>query len=325
MLPQRQDDTKPQVCAPEEVSLRYENRREVAKGGMLGFFIGLAVIVPGISGSAVAIIFRLYEKLLYALGHLFGKFRRCFLFLLPIGIGAVIGFVLGFFGIRELLNLLPFATVALFAGLMTGAFPAVTDQLKGSARKKRYGLFFLVGFILPIAVTVISALTTSGTRSLENLGLPHYLIFLVIGYAVAVTQLLPGLSATALLMACGYFTPLMNSVSLSYWQANPWVLLVYTALVAGFAAGLFTVSKILSVIMKKHRAGAFFTIAGLSLGSIVTMFFNAEILSVYRSWTEKLPWIDLLLGLLLFAVGVVAAYFFVRYERRKEKNPDNLP
>ena len=45
----------------------YQNKTEVAKGGILGLFIGLAVIVPGVSGSAVAIIFKMYEKLLYAI------------------------------------------------------------------------------------------------------------------------------------------------------------------------------------------------------------------------------------------------------------------
>ena len=70
------------------MSLRYENRRQVAKGGLLGFFIGLAVIVPGVSGSAVAIIFKLYEKLPYALGSFFRKFKTSLLFLLPIGMAS---------------------------------------------------------------------------------------------------------------------------------------------------------------------------------------------------------------------------------------------
>ena len=137
---QGETDTEAEIAAEgageKELSLRYENRRQVAKGGILGFFIGLAVIVPGVSGSAVAIIFKLYEKLPYALGSFFRKFKTCLLFLLPIAIGLVVGFVLGFFGVRELLHLLPFAAVALFAGLMTGAYPAVTDQLKGARPPK---------------------------------------------------------------------------------------------------------------------------------------------------------------------------------------------
>ena len=59
----------------EDISLQYENKRELVKSGVLGAFIGLAIIVPGVSGSTVAIIFRLYEKLLYALGNLFKKFK----------------------------------------------------------------------------------------------------------------------------------------------------------------------------------------------------------------------------------------------------------
>lgn len=90
--------------------------------------------MPGVSGSAVAIVFKLYEKLLYALVSFFRKFKTSLLFLLPIGIGLVAGAALGFFGVRELLGVVPFATVALLAGLMTGAYPAVTDQLKGVRR-----------------------------------------------------------------------------------------------------------------------------------------------------------------------------------------------
>ena len=311
-------------CADKELPLRYENKRQVAKGGILGFFIGLAVIVPGVSGSAVAIIFKLYEKLLYALDNFFRKFKACLLFLLPIAIRLVVGFVFGFFGVRELLNLLPFATVALFAGLMAGAYPAVTDQLKGVRPKKTQIILFIVGLMIPIIISAITIFAATGEHSLVNLGTGQYIMFLFLGYAVAITQLVPGLSATALLMAVGYFTPLMNSVSLSYWQSNPQVLIVYAMLLAGFIAGLFTVSKILSFIMKRYRRGAFFTIAGLSLGSIVTMFFNPEIMTVYSSLTSGFFRSDLILGIALFAIGVVAAYFFVKYERANEKEKENL-
>ena len=311
-------------CADKELPLRYENKRQVAKGGILGFFIGLAVIVPGVSGSAVAIIFKLYEKLLYALGNFFRKFKACLLFLLPIAIRLVVGFVLGFFGVRELLNLLPFATVALFAGLMAGAYPAVTDQPKGVRPKKTQIILFIDGLMIPIIISAITIFAAAGEHSLVNLGTGQYIMFLFLGYAVAITQLVPGLSATALLMAVGYFTPLMNSVSLSYWQSNPQVLIVYAMLLAGFIAGLFTVSKILSFIMKRYRRGAFFTIAGLSLGSIVTMFFNPEIMTVYSSLTSGFFRSDLILGIALFTIGVVAAYFFVKYERANEKEKENL-
>ena len=108
-----------------EIALIKYNRKTWCKSALLGFFIGLAVIVPGISGSTVAIIFKLYDQFLYAVGNLFKQFKKCFLFLLPIGIGMVLGLLLGFFTVEKLLAILPFAVVGLFAGLMSGAFPAV--------------------------------------------------------------------------------------------------------------------------------------------------------------------------------------------------------
>ena len=83
-------------------------------------------------------------------------------------------------------------------------------------------------------------------------------------------------------------------------------------------------SKLLTKIFAKHRAGAFFVIAGLSLGSILTMFFNPDIYAVYQNWTTALNVLDLTLGLVLFAVGIVVAYLFVRYERKKKGAPPML-
>ena len=311
-----QQQSKEQKSAA--MDLRYQNGKEVFKGGVLGAFIGLAVIVPGVSGSAVAIIFRLYEKLLYALGGIFRRFKESARFLLPIALGGIVGLAAGFFGVRFLLNLLPFAIVALFAGLMLGAFPAVTDEIKGEKPTPLRVILFLLGLLFPIGLSALSVFGTPDMLSLDNLSWYHYILFLLVGYAIAVTQLVPGLSATALLMTFGCFTPLMNSVSLTYWQENPMVLLVYACLAVGFVLGLLTFSNGLSRLLEKKRAPAFYTIAGLSLGSIVTMFFNPEIVEVYESWTiSAAMWRELGIGMALFGIGIIAATYFVRYERNR--------
>ena len=314
-MSEQQQGKEQKSAAPD---LRYQNGKEVVKGGILGAFIGLAVIVPGVSGSAVAIIFRLYEKLLYALGGIFRRFKESARFLLPIALGGIVGLAAGFFGVRFLLNLLPFAIVALFAGLMLGAFPAVTDEIKGEKPTPLRISLFLLGLLFPIGLSALSVFGTPDMLSLENLSWYHYILFLLVGYAIAVTQLVPGLSATALLMTFGCFTPLMNSVSLTYWQGNPMVLLVYACLAVGFVLGLLTFSNGLSRLLEKKRAPAFYTIAGLSLGSIVTMFFNPEIVEVYESWTiGAAMWRELGIGMALFGIGIIAATYFVRYERNR--------
>lgn len=312
-----------------EIAFIKYNRKTWCKSGLLGFFIGLAVIVPGISGSTVAIIFKLYDQFLYAIGNLFKQFKKCFTFLLPIGIGAVLGVALGFFTIRELLEILPFAVVCLFAGLMCGAFPAVTDELKGAERTPKRVALFLIGVLLPVAIGCVSAWLSVGANGAEadkfaSVEWWHIVLGLAFGYVVGVTQIVPGMSATAFLMAVGWFASVMSSVSLTYWQANPAVFLVYIALGVGFLAGLFTFSKFLTFVFAKARQTAYSLIVGLSLGSILSMFCNGDVISTYIGWGQNgANVLDIVLGVVLFVVGVVGAYLLVRYERKKGAEEEN--
>ncbi len=306
-------------AADKEPQLRYRNKREAVKGGVLGFFIGLAIIVPGVSGSTVAILFRLYEKLLYAIGNILKKFTACLRFLLPIGAGAVIGFVLGFFAVRWLLDVSPFTVIALFAGLMLGAYPAVLDEVRGGKKSFPDVFLFCVGLLVPLAASLFSTFGQEGARALEGLAWYHYILFFALGFVVAVTQIVPGLSATAVLMMAGYFKPLMDSVSAGYWSENPAVFAVYFCLGIGFLLGLVLVSKGMTKLFEKHRKRAFFCICGLSLGSILTMFFNPEVYAVYTAWADGAPFaLDLCIGVLLFAAGAALSTLFVRVERKKK-------
>lgn len=300
--------------------LRYKNAGEALKAALLGACIGLAVIVPGVSGAAVAILFGLYEKLLFALGNILRRFRSCILFLLPVALGGAVGLAVGFFAVRALLGICPFAVVALFAGLMLGAYPAVTDNLRGEKRTPARILLFAAGVALPVALGLAAVFASPGSLWPESVGLLPCLLFLVLGFLVALTQVVPGLSATALLMLVGCFAPLLDSVSLSYWRQNPAVFALYACLAAGFLLGLVLCSKGMGGLMRRARAGAFSAVAGLSLGSLLSMFLNPEIFAVYESWAEGAPFAaDLWPGVALFFAGLAASYLLVRFERKKQK------
>ena len=295
-----------------ETKLPKYDKKGWLKSSLLGFFIGLAVIVPGISGSTVAIIFKLYDPFLYAIGNLLKKFKKCFAFLLPIGLGMLIGVLLGFITVKQLLNILPFAIVCLFAGLMCGAFPAVKDEIKGAERTPKRVALFVVGLVLPVAIGCVSAvLSTSvatGVDRFLKIEVFEVVLALVFGFVVGITQVVPGLSASAFLMAVGWFSGLMDSVSFTYWQGNPMIFAVYVALGIGFLLGIFLCSKFLTNVFEKARHTAYSLIVGLSLGSIVSMFCNGDVIEVYISWAQNgVAWLDLALGIVLFAVGFVGA------------------
>ncbi len=306
-----------------EIELETYDKKSWLKSALLGFFVGLAVIVPGISGSTVAIIFKLYDQFLYALGNLFKKFKRCFAFLLPIGLGIVLGVLLGFITVKKLLDVLPFAVVGLFAGLMCGAFPAVKDELKNAEKTTPRILLFGLGVLIPVVFGIASVGIGSSGFTLAKVHVWQILLAIPIGYAVGVTQIVPGLSASAFLMAIGWFGTLMDGVSWTLWSQNPTVLLVYGGLFVGFLLGIFTFSKLLTQLFGKARETSYSMIVGLSLGSILAMFYNPDIFAVYKAWAKSgIVWVDLILGLVLFAVGVIGAYLLVRYQRKQDEKKE---
>ena len=309
-----------------EIALIKYNKKTWCKSGLLGFFIGLAVIVPGISGSTVAIIFKLYDQFLYAIGNLFKKFKQCFAFLLPIGLGMILGVLVGFISVKKLLEIIPFAVVCLFAGLMVGAFPAVKDELKGAKRTPKRIALFCLGLCIPVAIGCVSAVVSVNTGSVSSamdkfadIQWWHVVLALAVGFACGVTQIVPGLSASAILMAIGWFNSLMNSVSMTYWKGNPAVFAVYGGLAIGFLLGIFVFSKLLTYVFGRARHTAYALIVGLSLGSILSMFCNGDIMQTYTAWAQNgVAVLDLTLGIALFAVGVVGSYLLVRYQRKKD-------
>ncbi len=304
-----------------EVALLKYNKKTWCKSALLGFFIGLAVIVPGISGSTVAIIFKLYDQFLYAVGNLFKKFKQCFTFLLPIGIGIVVGVLLGFVTVKQLLEVLPFAIVCLFAGLMSGAFPAVKDELAGAKMTAKRIALFVAGLCIPVVMGVLSAVLTEqgGADRFAVVEWWHVALGLVIGAVVGVTQIVPGLSASAFLMAIGWFGGLIDSVGMTYWKANPSIFFVYAALGIGFLIGFIAFSKLLTHLFAVARHTSYSMIVGLSLGSIVSVFCNGDIMEVYVGWASNgVSALDLVLGVVLFAAGAVGAYMLVRYQRKKD-------
>ena len=288
---------------------------------ILGVFVGLAVIVPGVSGSTIAIIFGLYASMLYAFGNIFNDFRRCFIFLIPIGVGVVVGFAAGFLVIQKYFEPYVFQIICLFVGLMIGAVPALTREIRGEKKTVGRGALFVIGIIIPIAVGIVSVFLSGGTDSVqgaafESIEIGRILAYLPLGFAVSLTQIVPGLSATAILMATGQFKPILNSLHTDYILENPGVLFLYGALALGFAAGIVLVSRAFSAILARHKAEAFFMVIGLSFGSIASMFLNTDVWGVYTEWAAagRVPTNTLFISAGLMAAGFVLSFALTRYE-----------
>lgn len=312
------EEKKKDACPVEK-----HTPKSFALAVVLGIFIGLAIIVPGVSGSTVAIIFSMYAALLYSIGNIFNDFKRCFAYLLPIGIGAVIGFGGGFLVIQSIFERYTFIVICFFAGLMIGAIPALTAEIRAEKRTPARGALMGLGVLIPIAIGVISiALGGDVAGEGQSFGeIPIYLFFLYIplGALVSATQIIPGLSATAILMAFGQFKPILNSLHLDYILENPAVIGLYLCIGGGFLIGLVMISRLFSKLIERRRGATFFLVVGLSLGSIASMFLNPDIWMVYESWGAGMsPTLEIIIGAALGISGFVGSFALTKYELKRK-------
>lgn len=314
------------------VELKPYTAKSWIKAFVLGLFIGLAVIIPGVSGSTVAIMFGLYASLLYAIGNIFKDFKNCVKFLIPIGIGAVIGFAAGFLLVQLLLEKYIFVVICLFVGLMIGASPALLNEIKGESISGIRILLMVIGVIIPLGIGALSvyldppALIEVEGASEAFTSFPWYLFLLYVplGVLISATQLIPGLSATAIMMALGQFKPIMDSVHLDYILANPAFIALMLCLVGGFGIGLIIISKAFSKLLAWRRAATFYFVIGLSFGSIASMFLNPDIVQVYFNWGHGgFSVIELIVGIILLGVGLTGSALLTRYGLIHESNENN--
>ena len=311
---------------------RYDLRTWI-KAFILGLFIGLAVIIPGVSGSTVAIMFGLYAALLYAIGNILGDFRRCVKFLIPIGIGVVIGFGAGFLLIQLLLEKYIFIVVCLFVGLMIGASPALLREIKGERASLIRILLMIIGILIPLAIGASGAITflldptvseDGASQAFTSFPWYRFVLYVPLGIIVSATQLIPGLSATAIMMSFGQFKPIMDSVHLDYILENPAFIGLMVCLGGGFVIGLIIVSKLFSKIIAWRRAATFYFVVGLSFGSIGSMFFNSDMAEVYYSWGNGgFSAVELIIGIVLLAIGLIGSLLLTKYELIHDSNKND--
>jgi putative membrane protein len=306
----------------EKLDLRYKNPKEVLISIIVGFSIGLSVIIPGISGSTIAMVLKVYDKLMYSFSNVFKRFKDCILFLIPIIFGIGVGFILGFILVKALLEVFPFITICFFVGLMIGTYPILFKEIKGEkVTNKKVGLFTF-GILIPLCFALTSVFA-GASNTLVDIGIGHYALFLVIGILVSLTQLVPGLSATALLMILGYYTALINGISRTIFS-NIRLMLVYVVMVVGFVIGTLLFSKIIDKLLNNFRKPFFFTICGLSVGSIISVFLGNDCMGIYKSWGDSIVR-DIVFGVIFLAVGFGFSFVFYIVDKKKTEASQNMP
>ena len=120
-----------------------------------GIGIGVAAIIPGVSGGSVAVIFKIYEKLVGAIHNLFKNFVKSFLILLPIVIGIAVGFLSAVIPIKYALEHFMLVIVSLFAGLLIGSVPDMFKYVKDEKPKYYQIIICVISFLFAVVIGII--------------------------------------------------------------------------------------------------------------------------------------------------------------------------
>ncbi|RKU19366.1 hypothetical protein C6503_07870 [Candidatus Poribacteria bacterium] len=215
-----------------------------------GFLIGIANIIPGMSGGTLALVLGIYERLIDALRRiglstvkkLLGvlRFKRPafteagaelrridFGFLALLGIGAIAALLLTSKLIVHLLNNYHDATYGFFSGLILTSILVPARMLKAFGWKELLVLLIAVALILSLSIGTgekqlerVAYKTQNETitvDSAEHTGrFPTYWelgLFFGSGALAISAMILPGISGSFLMLALGVYFPLLTAIN----------------------------------------------------------------------------------------------------------------
>ncbi|MEG1596849.1 MAG: DUF368 domain-containing protein [Bacilli bacterium] len=233
-----------------------------------GFLIGVANIIPGVSGGTLAITLGIYEKLIDIVVHPFKNLKENIKFLIPIGLGAVFAILLLSNIINYCLDNYNMATTFFFVGLILGGVPVIFNKIKSHIKSPSNVSIFLLTFILVILFSVLNA--GNNTVSFTNMNLISYLLLFLVGVIAAATMVIPGISGSFVLMLLGYYNSIIETISdLSKFQNIISNMLILIPFGIGVIVGIVLISKIIEYLLKRFNIKTYFAIFGFVLSSMV--------------------------------------------------------
>lgn len=236
--------------------------------------MGLANLVPGISGGTMLLAAGIYEPFVNAIAEITtGKFRYRSLLLLASVVGAAgLGILLLAGVLKELVVQQRWAMYSLFIGLTLGGLPIVLRMVRPITLGAVVAA--VTAFTLMAILAVLQALGIVGSFP------SNFFVLFVSGVAGASAMILPGLSGGYLLLLLGQYVPILSSIDqfkealragdLS--AATMPALAVMFPVGIGVLIGVAAVSNVLHWFLHHHRKTTLGVLIGLLLGSVVGLW-----------------------------------------------------
>ena len=277
----------------------------LVKDILKGIIIGIANIIPGVSGGTMMVSMGIYDKIIGSINNLLKHFVTSVKTLFPYAIGMGIGIVGLSFFIENLFLNYPLPTALAFAGLILGGIPMMFKKVKGKSIDYVGVLLFFIFFALIIGMEFLG--DNQGNKSLEP-GLIEGIKLFLVGVVAAATMVIPGVSGSMVLLILGYYNPilgLINGIFSSLAEFNIAMLMKHSLLVLPFGIGvligIFAIAKLIEYLLTSYERRTYYAILGLIIASPFVVIMGAEI------GTVTIP--SILIGGLTFGIGFCIAFF----------------
>lgn len=253
--------------------------------------MGVAEVIPGVSGGTLAFITGIYEELLETIKNILGpEVFRAYSeggvsaawqringpFLVFLIAGMATGLISGVFIVTRLLQTYPQLLWAFFFGLI------LASVLYVGRRVGRWGVGEVAGLVLAavLAFYITVAAPAQGSDS--------YLFIFISGMIAISALMMPGISGSFILLLMGMYTVIIPTVkqALTTFDGASLTVLLFFAL--GALLGLATFSRVLTWLFDHYRSVTMAVLCGFMLGSLNRIWPWRNVVE-YRLDNEGIP------------------------------------
>ena len=239
-----------------------------------GFIMGIANIIPGVSGGTLALTLGIYEDFINAISHFFSDFKKNVKFLIPVVIGMGLSIVTMSNVISYGLENYPIPTALFFMGLVVGGIPMLVGKVKDKKEKKdisSYIIAFLTfGLVMVLAFSDEIFGSGLGEVTLANVDFMGYIVLFLVGIVAAATMVIPGVSGSLVLMLLGYYKPVVDTIKeLTHFKNIGHNFVICVAFGLGVVIGIVVIAKIIEWLLKKYETKTYFGVIGFIVYKIM--------------------------------------------------------
>lgn len=227
-----------------------------------GIAVGVATLVPGVSGGTMAVILGIYDDLIHAVSSFFEDWKKHIIILLEIGLGGLTGILLFSRLLENALKKYPFVMTFFFIGIICGGLPVLYRKSREVKRDFKDFVFLIIGFVI---VLLMSEDTTATTTLATAPGFTSIIFLLIAGVIIAIALILPGISASFMLYTLGLYSITLNAIN----NRNiPFLI----PLGIGLALGTLGTAKTIEKLLQKYPGKTYMLILGFVIGSLLPAF-----------------------------------------------------